>query len=211
MKGAATTESGATAPWFECKVVREGKMETEKRRRRKRVGERHEQCSLFEPHVHLEKVITFFVVQLIPRLVQRLSDLDLLLPSCAACGMGLLSFCLGSSSVAVQPEGTALAPGVRGNEMRVLGPPSVENADSLVSLLTQAQQMELQAGFRQFDVNGNGTMCAAHGHRRTVAASAPPHHSPSKDCLHANGGFAVLSAMLSPSARAPLDSRTHLQ
>jgi len=85
----------------------------------------------------------------------------LLLPSCAACGMGLLSFCLGSSSVAVQPEGTALAPGVRGNEMRVLGPPSVENADSLVSLLTQAQQMELQAGFRQFDVNGNGTIDAA--------------------------------------------------
>ena len=56
-----------------------------------------------------------------------------------ACGMGLLSFCVGSNSVAVQSEGNASAPGRRANEMRVLGPPSVENADSLMSLLTQTR------------------------------------------------------------------------
>ena len=32
-------------------------------------------------------------------------------------------------------------------------------AETLVGMLTQAQQMELQSAFRRFDVNGNGTMC----------------------------------------------------
>ena len=37
--------------------------------------------------------------------------------------------------------------------------PTSSEAQTLIGLLTSAQQIELQSAFRQFDVDGNGTMC----------------------------------------------------
>jgi len=68
--------------------------------------------------------------------------------------MGLLSFCLGSSSATVQPA-PGSAPALSSINR---GASSPDDAEALVSQLTQAQQMELQGAFRQFDVNGNGTI-----------------------------------------------------
>lgn len=76
--------------------------------------------------------------------------------------MGLLSFCLGSTSAAVQPEHQL---GDHPNTDRtsvirraIAAKPTADNADELVGLLTLAQQGELHSAFRKFDVNGNGTM-----------------------------------------------------
>jgi hypothetical protein len=93
--------------------------------------------------------------------------------------MGLLSCCFGGSP-AVAPAlanaagGTSRSASVTGSSgnlsrasfaggsfwpqtMSVLPP-----AETLISLLSGAQQIELQSAFRQFDLNGNGTMCARH-------------------------------------------------
>ena len=74
--------------------------------------------------------------------------------------MGLLSFCMGggSSSAAVLPEQSVHDHPDRERGAILMEAASVENADTLVHLLTRAQQMELQSAFRQFDINGNGTM-----------------------------------------------------
>ena len=63
---------------------------------------------------------------------------------------------MGGSSAQVTPAPVSAPPmgaGARGSS-------NPDDAEFLVSQLTQAQQMELQGAFRQFDVNGNGTMCA---------------------------------------------------
>ena len=69
--------------------------------------------------------------------------------------MGLLSMCFGgTSSTMVQPHPSGLS------SMSTLGGRKQTEVETLVGMLTQAQQMELQSAFRRFDINGNGTMYA---------------------------------------------------
>ena len=80
--------------------------------------------------------------------------------------MGLLQVCYGggSASAVVQPQlpsnGGPSIPDITNRPNAV-----PENAQTLVGMLTRAQQMELQSAFRQFDVNGNGTMCVTRTER----------------------------------------------
>ena len=89
--------------------------------------------------------------------------------------MGIFAVCFGGmSSAAVQPLPAAEGGMTGGVPIPTTDP---ENAEALIGMLTQAQQMELQSAFRQFDINGNGTMCAAATAIRKLGRSAPTPHA----------------------------------
>lgn len=75
--------------------------------------------------------------------------------------MGLFSMCMGSSSTIVPTAEGPKTVHERHAAMAAAPSSAAAHADNLVSLLTHAQQIELQQAFKQFDQNGNGTMCAA--------------------------------------------------
>ena len=111
--------------------------------------------------------------------------------------MGILTMCFGGgpSAAAVAPSpGRSIA-----DRHKTHTSASVESPDDLVGLLTQAQQMELQAAFKQFDINGNGVMCVAHRRRAALARAA--HHQFSLREAHA---VATLIMCLAAPPRFPL-------
>ena len=75
--------------------------------------------------------------------------------------MGLFSMCMGSSSTIVPTAEGPKTVHERHAAMAAAPSSAATHADNLVALLTHAQQIELQQAFKQFDQNGNGTMCAA--------------------------------------------------
>ena len=97
--------------------------------------------------------------------------------------MGLLSMCFGNG-----PSTTQIQPAPIGSQT---GGGMTREAETLVGMLTQAQQMELQSAFRRFDVNGNGTMCAP---RQQSPMLRPI--SAATICLEAPCG--VISALVGP-------------
>ena len=106
----------------------------------------------------------------------------------AAGAMGILSMCFGNGTSSTQIQPTPI--GSRAGE-GTLG-----NAETLVGMLTQAQQMELQSAFRRFDVNGNGTMCVP---CPAVARASASRHLERFWCRGANPP-SVISANCSPLA-----------
>ena len=116
--------------------------------------------------------------------------------------MGLFSMCMGSSSTIVPTAEGPKTVHERHAAMAAAPSSAATHADNLVALLTHAQQIELQQAFKQFDQNGNGTMCAA-SRCHCRSAGCPRTHK--SGCSHSESR--ILHAFL--LCRGPVESCAH--